>query len=668
MPLEYTQPSEELARDLREVARDAVALMNALTWTTNAEIPSDFPRNELIQIAQSLASLPVGTAEGSRAQLEYARDRLPALRDEHIVSEELDAPSSDPDASPPLLRGAVVDQALIKLIGSVTTARARYWRLVKQPIEELVPEAAVSASKGFASDALKKSLELERGLSGAKTAVEKTTRPESEPADNLKRQLSDAVGLNRLARVELRMPTIVVGWYRRTVEALKEYPTLIRKTAESLKLGADVAEIAFERWHDFERNMSSFLVREFKETCDSFISMATILDERRRRGSGSRNSELPYDFDLARAREMILAGDPPPMSWWQYIEELDFSSAPLNDISPLTVLTNLRRLQLAATPAADFSPLVQLENLQSLNLASTRLSDVAWVTGLEALQSLNLSRTGVQNITPIKHLHYLQSLDLSFTVVSNIAGLESLRNLRTLNLSNLSIRNISALSHLRNLENLDLSRTQVSDLASLSNLRNLEVLDLGATQVTATSGLERLVALKRLSLSGTKVQEISALGGLRDLQYLSIRGTRVVDVHALENLTRLQSLLLGGTRVREIRALANLRALKDLSLNGTRVTDISALAGLGALQNLRLGSTEIKDIQALTDLKNLETLDISDTPVDDVTPLFGHYKMKALDIRSTGVTSVASLRDIADIQIRRGRLRGRRRRLRRITK
>jgi hypothetical protein len=100
MPLGYTQPSEGLARELREVARDAIALSEVLTEGLNFNLPPDFPKEQLIEITRSLMQLPGGTAEGCRPSLQYARDRLPAIRRAYVLSEELDVPTRDIDAAP----------------------------------------------------------------------------------------------------------------------------------------------------------------------------------------------------------------------------------------------------------------------------------------------------------------------------------------------------------------------------------------------------------------------------------------------------------------------------------------------------------------------------------------------------------------------------------------
>jgi hypothetical protein len=262
MALKYTQPNAGLERELREVARNAVVLINALTTERNFEFSPDFPKDQLVDIALSLAQLPSGTAEGSRPSLEYARDRLPAIRRAHILSEELDVSRSDADTAPPVVRGALIDQRLSDLIASVTTALDEYIReAVEEPREETKPQEAISAPNALTEEAVARSSRLEPLLAEAKATVEQTTKPESLKADNLKRQINDAQGLNRIARTELRMPKTVVYWYRRSVHALSDYPALIKKTAASLKDGADIAHVAVERWHDFKRNGTTFSLR-----------------------------------------------------------------------------------------------------------------------------------------------------------------------------------------------------------------------------------------------------------------------------------------------------------------------------------------------------------------------------------------------------------------------
>jgi formylglycine-generating enzyme required for sulfatase activity len=287
MPLNHGPPDEGFMRELREVARDAIALSEPLTKPLNFGLPPDFPKDQLVDICRSLAQLPHGTAEGSRPALEYARNRLPAIRRVHVLSEELD--TSKGDVPPPVLRGALIDLRLRDLIASVTTALDEYRRLAaEEPAEEPKPEAAVTPSGDVTDDAVAKSARLEAKLAEAKATVEETTNPNSRRADDLKREINDAVSLNRLARVELQMKKIFVTLYRRTVNALKDYPKLIRTAAARLRDDTDIVQMGFERWHDFKRNSTIHLFEEIKKTLDTLEAVGVRLEQRRTKADEDR--------------------------------------------------------------------------------------------------------------------------------------------------------------------------------------------------------------------------------------------------------------------------------------------------------------------------------------------------------------------------------------------
>jgi Leucine-rich repeat (LRR) protein len=52
-----------------------------------------------------------------------------------------------------------------------------------------------------------------------------------------------------------------------------------------------------------------------------------------------------------------LAGEAPPAEWVRFIDELDLSGTPLNDLSPLKTLTALQNLGLSGTRVSDLSAL-----------------------------------------------------------------------------------------------------------------------------------------------------------------------------------------------------------------------------------------------------------------------------------------------------------------------
>src|SRR6266403_4323148 len=48
-----------------------------------------------------------------------------------------------------------------------------------------------------------------------------------------------------------------------------------------LQLGADIAQMGYERWEEFKRNSTTHLFEEFKKTCDMLIVVGARLEQRR---------------------------------------------------------------------------------------------------------------------------------------------------------------------------------------------------------------------------------------------------------------------------------------------------------------------------------------------------------------------------------------------------
>jgi Leucine-rich repeat (LRR) protein len=481
MRLQYIRPNESLARELREVARDASALIDVLTKDLNVPLPSTFPKSQLLDIGRSLAELPHGTAAGCRPLLQYARDSLPAIRRAFLLSEEVDLPTASSDVPPPVTRGTFIDRHLRDLIASVTTALDEYQRQAGELLEDSSPEHPVSASANETADAIARSTSLEHKLEGARNIISGVTKPESVKADNLKRQLSDAAGLNRLARAELGMPKIILGWYRRILDALRDYPSLIQKTARGFRTGVDIAEIAVHRWHEFEMHGSKFLIEELKSTCDALMAVSLKLYEHRRRKKIKGSSF--EEFDAEKARAMIILGDKPPAEWISHITALSFSRQKIRTLGSLSILEHLEDLDLRGTRITDLSAISSLDKLRKLDLRGTNIQDLSALSSLPRLEWLDLQDTHIHDLRPLAGLHTLARLYLGNTAVEDVSPLSSLTQLIRLDLHQTKIHDLKPLASLELLEGLDLRGTPVSDLDPLSELSHLIWVDLAETLV-----------------------------------------------------------------------------------------------------------------------------------------------------------------------------------------
>ena len=106
----------------------------------------------------------------------------------------------------------------------------------------------------------------------------------------------------------------------------------------------------------------------------------------------------------------------------------------INDLSPLSELTSLRKLNIRATQVSNFAPLSQLTNLQSLTLNRTSVEDLSPLTDLKELKNLYISRTNVRDLTPLTQLTMLEYLNIGSTQVRDLTPLIGLTNLQRLDM------------------------------------------------------------------------------------------------------------------------------------------------------------------------------------------------------------------------------------------
>jgi len=247
-------------------------------------------------------------------------------------------------------------------------------------------------------------------------------------------------------------------------------------------------------------------------------------------------------------------------------------------------------------------------SIEELDFASKRIRDISGLGCLRNLKVLNLSYNYIKDISALSSLTNLTDLNLDCNQISDISALNSLTNLTTLDLGLNQISDISALSNLSNLEDLYLGwNNQISDISALSNLTKLKILHLESNQISDISPLRDLDNLKKLGIYDNKISDISALSSLTNLTTLDLNDNQISNISALSSLTNLTDLSLCSNQISDISALSNLTNLTDLGLDSNQISDISPLKRLFRLYTLGISENPITDYSPVEGL-NIEHL------------------------------------------------------------
>jgi Leucine-rich repeat (LRR) protein len=276
----------------------------------------------------------------------------------------------------------------------------------------------------------------------------------------------------------------------------------------------------------------------------------------------------------------------------------------------------------------DLTPLSELTQLRSLDLVGLKVGDITPLVGLAELRTLLLG-----SVSPFFPGTFMPGRPERFPL--DITPLEHLKSLKRLSLKGTSVSDIGPLSSIGGLIDLDIGFTDVSDLKPLKNLQGLKSLYAKSTPIKNISSLSRNEYLEDLILDETQVADLSPLSGFTEIGFLSLHNTKVKDIFPLSNSTKLYLLVLSSTNVVDLMPLAGLTGLRTVVLEGAPVADLKPLKDHIGLTALWMSKTQVSDISPLAGLVNLTHLGLAYTPVIDVRPLVGLINLTFVDLSGT---------------------------------
>jgi internalin A len=142
--------------------------------------------------------------------------------------------------------------------------------------------------------------------------------------------------------------------------------------------------------------------------------------------------------DLAKLRSLNLSQvkladlDPCVFSRMKALKELFLGPGTYDDLSPISVATQLESLRASISQVKDLKPLEKLTLLDRLDLGRTQITDIKPLASLTKLSELQLDDTAVEDVTPLEKLTLLTTLSLKRTKVKDVSALKNLKKLKFL--------------------------------------------------------------------------------------------------------------------------------------------------------------------------------------------------------------------------------------------
>jgi len=299
----------------------------------------------------------------------------------------------------------------------------------------------------------------------------------------------------------------------------------------------------------------------------------------------------------------------------------------------------------------------QIINMQELDLSGNAfVQNLVPVSRMTNLRSLNISKTEIGYLQPIQGLANLQSLNISHTYINDLKPLQDMVNLKYLNITNTPVNDLSALANDAKIEVIDADSTTIGRrqvVALKESQRQVTVVYQTAALLNWWNSLDAIWQAIFRNAIGTQSETPNALElqQIADLRVLEITPEYpVVSINPVTSLMWLERLTINNQSVNDLTPLLGKEFLLELNAQNNPISDLKPIEESLLLELLNIENTQVEDLSPLSKMNNLITLNASGTPVKSLKPLSGLLKLENLFVNNTNVRSITPVENIPSLK------------------
>ncbi len=314
-----------------------------------------------------------------------------------------------------------------------------------------------------------------------------------------------------------------------------------------------------------------------------------------------------------------------------------------------------KQIELDSEPTTE--QLHQIINLQELDLSgNTFMQNLMPVSRLTNLRSLNIAYTEIAYLQPIQGLANLESLVIEHTFINDLKPLQDMGNLRYLNIMNTPVNDLSPLANDAKIEVIEadstiIGKTQV--VALKESQRQVTVVYQTEALKTWWNGLDPIwqAIFRDAIVTQSEMPSALELQRIADLKEIEITSEfPIVSIEPLTNHHWLERLTVNNQGVSDLSPLAGKEFLVELNVQNNPISSLKPIEGSTLLELLNIENTQVSDLASLSKMNNLITLNASGTPVKSLKPLSGLQKLENLFVNNTSVRSISPVENIPTLK------------------
>ncbi len=286
-----------------------------------------------------------------------------------------------------------------------------------------------------------------------------------------------------------------------------------------------------------------------------------------------------------------------------YLKSLVITGQTFDSLRFLTSLTDLTELNLTncRIPVEDLSIIAALPNLRRLTLSDCSLSTLSGLEKAQNLEYANFSNNTIRNLEPLAQLMKLREIDLSHNALTGLNLLSSLSNLEKLNVSYNSLTSVAPIATCTKLTWLNADHNELTGLSGIDNLPALGYLSVNNNALDDVSLLADCTTLTELYIAENQIENIADFSALVNLEIFDFSNNLISDLPTWPDDAMLRIIYGSHNKLKSLDSLSNQMNLTHVYMDYNKITSVDALESCYKLVAVNVYGNDIDEVDALAE-------------------------------------------------------------------
>ncbi|CAL5997773.1 Conserved_hypothetical protein [Hexamita inflata] len=194
-------------------------------------------------------------------------------------------------------------------------------------------------------------------------------------------------------------------------------------------------------------------------------------------------------------------------------------------------------------------------------------------------------------------------------------------------------------------------KTAQNKIREINSKLKLEVEEFRSLNIQNDDELENLAFVNAFNIHKLVLQSCKNVKfqGVANVKVLQVKNCGLKNLEGIQNWNQLLEINLDDNELENVTELGNLSQLQSLSLRSNKIENVDSLKELVNLTSINLQNNQIQNIESLKGLVNLTSINLQNNQIQNIESLKGLVNLTSINLQNNQIQNIESLKGLVNL-------------------